>query len=41
MADYQKEKYELPDHKKATDSIYEKTQERLLSRIEEMEKNNE
>ena len=41
MADYLKEKYELPDHKKATDSIYEKTQERLLSRIEEMEKHNE
>ena len=41
MADYLKEKYELPDHKKATDSIYEKTQERLLSCIEEMEKHNE
>ena len=41
MADYLKEKYELPEHEKETDSIYEKTQERLLSRTEEMEKRNE
>lgn len=41
MADYLKEKYELPEYEKETDSIYEKTQERLLSRTEEMEKRNE
>ena len=41
MADYLKEKYELPEHEKETDSIYEKTQERLLFRTEEMEKRNE
>ena len=40
-ADYLKEKYELPEHEKETDSMYEKTQERLLSRTEEMEKRNE